>query len=149
MVQWTIIKFLCQRQELDHNGCMPTIFHITEETLTKFAKKVAIDVVHKTTDQLYLEVQKLSPIRTGEYASWHRNMWVRIVWDQCIWEIKNTGSYPERVEFWFWKWGWIWNRQTAVNWHLRNGTIYHDKWAHTYKKSLLKVKPFFNQLLKW
>lgn len=128
---------------------MATNFTITSDKLTKFAKKVAINAVHSTVDVLYLEIQKLSPIRTGTYASGHRNMWVRIEGDKVIWEVKNTGKYPERVEFWFWKnWG-IWNRYTAVNWHLRNWSIYHDKGARTYQKALLKVKPFFNKTLKW
>lgn len=122
---------------------------ISEETLKQFALKSAIDVVHRTTDNLYLKIQEMSPIRTWEYASRHRNMWVRVEWDQCIGEVINDGNYSERVELWFWKnWG-IWNRTTEVNWRLRNWSTYRWKWANTYRRWLEKVRPIFNNLLKW
>lgn len=57
---------------------MPQQFTITAEKITNFAKKVALKAVHEATDFMYMEIQKMSPIRTGEYASSHRNLGVRI-----------------------------------------------------------------------
>lgn len=103
--------------------------------LGKIIEEQAIQAVKWTIEELYVEIQKKSPVRTWKYLSQHRILWIRKEWNRIIWEITNEGEYPEKVEFWW--------RKTAVNWHMHDWSIFHNKWAQTYQRALAKVKSNF------
>jgi hypothetical protein len=46
--------------------------------------------------------------------------------------IRNEVEYAERVEYGF--------RKRNVNWHMSDGTIYHDRGANTYARAIAKIK---------
>ena len=117
-----------------------TKYELNIESLKWKLLKSVVPVVKQLTDELYLEIQTNSPVDTGTYLWQHRNEWVTIEWNKVIWKVSNQWDYPEKVEF-----GW---RKTAVQWHLKNGTIYVSKGAETYEKSLLKIKQKFINKLK-
>jgi hypothetical protein len=77
-------------------------------TLQQYSIQIARPIVTQTVDDLYLEVQKISPVRTGQYLSQHKREPIRVEGDEVIGAVSNAGEYPIRVEQGF--------RKTPVNW---------------------------------
>lgn len=117
-----------------------TKYELNIDSLKNKLLKSVVPVVKWIVDELYLEIQINSPVDTWTYLSQHRNEWVTVENGMVVWRVSNEWDYSEKVEF-----GW---RKTAVNWHLKNWTIYVSKWAETYEKSLLKIKKKFIDKLK-
>ena len=113
---------------------MPTSFTLTADRIVKLTLEAVKPKVERATNELYMQIRMLSPVRTGVYISGHRNMGVRIEGNKVIGEVMNQGKYPERVEFGFGRNGGLGNRMTAVRWHLMNGQIFYNKGANTYQK---------------
>jgi hypothetical protein len=67
-------------------------------TLQEYSIQIAKPIITQTIDELYIEVQKISPVRTGQYLSQHRREPVRIEGDEIIGIVSNAGEYPIRVE---------------------------------------------------
>lgn len=129
---------------------MATSFTLTADRIIKITLQGIKPQVERATNALYMAIRMNSPVRTGTFLSQNRNMGVRIEnGNTMIGEVINEGAYPERVEFGFGRGGKIGGRMTAVRWHLLNGQIYVDKWAHPFQKSLLQIKPSFLQSLRW
>lgn len=103
------------------------IFNL-ESAVLKTVKKP----LEKIMDDLYFEIRKKSPVRTGKYIASHRNLWIREQNGMLIWTIQSDWEYVERVEYGFRRW--------PVNWHLYNSEIYRSRWAETYQRALAKIK---------
>lgn len=115
---------------------------INMESIKQKILKSAIKTVSETTNAIYMDVRKFSPILTWKYVSGHKNLWVRVTKHRVIGTIENVGEYPEKVET-----GW---RKKAVNWNLQNiWQIYNSVWANVYAKAVAKNKDIFLRKLKW
>ena len=118
---------------------MSKFYDFNIESVKRKLISEAVPIMQKACDELYLEIQKNSPVDTGYYLSKHRKKEVVVKWNTVVAEVENMSDYPERVEDWF--------RQKAVNWHLQKWEIYYSQGADTYKKSVRKVwERFINNL---
>ncbi len=107
---------------------------------TKAVTDNLVWTVVDTTNEVYFEILKNSPVDTGTFIGQNRNEWVKQEWDTITWKVSNEWEYSEKVE-----WGW---RKTPVNWHRNDWTIYNSIWANTYELSVAKVKQNFIKKLQ-
>lgn len=119
---------------------MPKKFSFNIPLYTQAVTDRLVSAVVDTTNEVYFEILKNSPVDTGKFIQDNRNEWVRQEWDTIIWRVTNEWEYSEKVEWWW--------RKTPVNWHLRSGQIYYDIWAHPFEKSLKKVEQNFIKKLQ-
>ncbi len=121
---------------------MPIEFKIDMWSIKKKTLQSAKNTVIETTNAVYMDVRKFSPIDTWKYLSWHRNKGIRVDKNRIIWEVENVLGYSERVEKGF--------RRTAVNWNLKSlWQIYFSKGANVYAKAIAKNKDTFIKKLRW
>lgn len=123
---------------------MPIEFKIkfTAESLKKTVLNSYVKPVKEATNNLYIDIRKFSPIKTGRYRSWHKNLWVRVFKDKVVWTVENVWEYPQKIET-----GW---KRKAVNWNLQSiWQIYHSVGANVYKKAVEKNKTIFLRKIKW
>lgn len=117
-------------------------FKLDFSNLKKKTLKQSVNAVAETTSDVYIDVQKYSPVDTWTYEKWHKNLWVTVKWNRVIGIVENLWDYVERVESWF--------RKNPVNWHLKNiWQIFNSKWANVYWKAIANNKDKFLTKLKW
>lgn len=97
--------------------------------------------VVEVSQELHLELQINSPVASGQYISQHRIKPVQEQPNAIVWGVENIGEYSEKVEEWW--------RSKSVNWNLKNGQIYHSKWANVYEKSVQNKKDLLFKKLIW
>jgi hypothetical protein len=120
---------------------MPIQFKFTPEKLIHNTLQNIFVWMRKSTDELLIEINRLSPIDTWTFQKQNRKLPVRIEWNKVIWTIINEWNYSERVETWF--------RQNPVNWHLENWEIFNNIWANTFQRALRRKKANILYNLKW
>lgn len=104
--------------------------------LWKFARKIARQYVEQKRDEIYENVRRFSPIRTGTYQEGHRKSDITETSDTVSARVYNvatspdshTTSYAYYIEYWW--------RSRPVNWHIADGSIYYAKGAHVYERAV-------------
>lgn len=120
---------------------MPIQFKFDTTKLVNNSLKWLEKWMRKSVDELFIEVNRLSPVDTWKYQKWHKKHPVSIQGNQIIGKISNEGEYPDKVEE-----GW---RKTEVNWHTP-AWIYRDVGANTYRRALERKKSsIINNLKQW
>lgn len=120
---------------------MPITFKVDTGKVTKQLLTERVVTMKKLTDDLYAEINRISPVDTWTYKKSNRNEWVQVDGNKVIWKVSNNSEYAERVEFWFGPWWRIWWRQTAVTWHPTEAPNYRWRWARVYSQSIDKLRP--------
>lgn len=115
-------------------------FEFNIKSLGNQILKENYDKVSQTTDELYINLRKLSPVDTWKYLNSHRNKWVRFEWNKIIWTIVNTDEKAEKIET-----GW---RKSPVNWNRKlNWDNFYSVWAKVYELALKRIEDrFYNKL---